>query len=177
MFYSRVFVSPLQFLVSEPYVKSRLFCVGPSILNCHYTARYKVSFNTSCHCVILECSKILTQAHIQHSSLFVSHRLLSHVEQILILYVHFIFHFPILCFSDRKPCRIMVFIFKEEVFQLSIHYLYLSNIIYNIVRNYNSFKLLAPCSGIRGTHKPEQANIFINKRRSNKIKFYFTIKH
>jgi len=43
----------------------------------------------------------------------------------------------------------MVFIFKEEIFQLSIHYLYLNNNIYNIIRNYNSFKLLAPCSGIR----------------------------
>jgi len=57
----------------------------------------------------------------------------------------------------------MVFIFKEEIFQLSIHYLYINNNMYNIIRNCTSFKLLAPWSGIRGTYKREQTNIFINK--------------
>jgi len=63
----------------------------------------------------------------------------------------------------------MVFIFKEEIFQLSIHYLYLNNNIYNIIRNYNSFKLLAPCSGIRGTYTREQANLSLINAGRNKI--------
>jgi hypothetical protein len=63
----------------------------------------------------------------------------------------------------------MVFIFKKEIFQLSIHNLNLNHNIYNIIHNYKSLKILVSCSGIMGIYKREQADIFINKCRSKQI--------
>jgi len=90
--------------------------------------------------VFVESSKIFTQSTIQHSQ-FVSIQPLPTTRRTnSIIFVHFLFHLVIPWLPERQYSREMDFIFKEEIFHLSIHYVHLNNNMCIIIRKSNSSK-------------------------------------
>ena len=98
------------------------------------------------------------------------------------MFVHFIFHLVIPWLPERQYSREMDFIFKEDFFQLSIHYLYLNNNIYIIIRKatlpkiipfyqlFIVFSILSSVSSLRVNDNNFPSQIIMDRLKSLSVK-------